>query len=459
MISLIPIWARNSEEFWNSVRQRNLWFIKLRYGAVCLLALLLVSLELFTNFSLTRTQLFAVTGITLCILFYNLLLHKIRKRVNPGNRFNNLHLSLIQMILDLTTLTLLIHYTGGIETPFFMFYIFHMIIGSMILPGIVIYSITLAVIISFSTITFFEYSDLIPHHAIPGLLSMPIYNNLTYLLILLVVFSMMMIISVTLANKIARQLYESERQLWDSLNKLKDAEAEKQKYIMGVVHEIKTPVVAVQSILDLILQQFLGPVSDNVSDKLSRARNRTEEAVKLLNNILHISKIRLLDRLSSEKIDIAAMLNDLICKYSSQAEVNKISLVLKSENEKVSCIEGDRGLLEMSFSNLISNAIKYNHPDGIVEISVTHEKNFVQVNVSDNGIGIPQADINKVFDEFYRASNTRIIKFEGSGLGLSLVQQIIKRHGGRITLKSPSEIGSTESPGTTVEIILPITTP
>jgi len=456
MMSLIPNWARSSEEFWNSVKERNLWFIKLRYGAVALLIFLLLTIELFLEFPLTEVQLIAISLITLCILCYNLFLHKIRKKVTPENKFNNLHLSLLQMVLDLTALTLLVHYTGGVETPFYMFYIFHMIIGSMILPGVVIYSLAVLIMLLFSLMIFLEYAAVIPHHAIYRLFDPPIYDNLSYLIVLLVVFSMMMIISVMLANKIARQLYERERQLWETLDKLEKAEAEKQRYIMGVVHEIKTPVAAVQSILDLVIEQFLGPISREISEKLKRARLRTDEAIRLINNVLHISKIKLLDQITTESVDLDKLLQEVICKYNMQADMKKVKISFISESVKVPYISGDKALLEMAFSNLIGNGVKYNSAGGIVEISITAGKQNVITRVCDNGIGIPAEDLNKVFNEFYRASNSRSFKFEGSGMGLSVVKQIIKRHGGDIRIESPSRLRESDRPGTCVTVNLPV---
>lgn len=456
MMSLIPEWARNSESFWNSVKERNLWFIKLRYGAVALLLFLIITLELLLKFPLTRVQVAATTIIAACILTYNIVIHRYRKAVKPENKFNNLHLSLLQMVLDLSALTLLIHYSGGVETPIFMFYIFHMIIGSMILPEAVIYSVALGVILVFNIITLTEYYGIIPHHPIIGLLSTPIYNDLNYLLVLQVVFSMMMVISVLLANKIASQLYQREHELWVTLNKLKEAEAEKQRYIIGVVHEIKTPVAAVQSILDIVLQRFLGPVSEDIAEKLRRARIRTDESIKLINNVLHISRIKLLDQITYDAINISELIQEVIEKHNIQAEIKSICIKMRTTADQIPCIPGDKALLEIAFSNLIGNAVKYNNPGGLVEISVVLLTDNVMIKICDNGIGIPAEDIKNVFNEFYRASNSRNFKFEGSGMGLTVVKQIITRHHGQISIESPSELQDSKKPGTCITVTLPV---
>ncbi len=456
MISLIPYWAQHREEFWNAIRRRNLWFIKLRYGAVILLLFLLVGIEFILKLPLTKIQLTAIIFIMLSILGYNLVIHWIRKFVKPTTKFNNLHLSLLMMILDLVSLTSLIHYSGGIENPLYMFYIFHMIIGSLILPGIVIYSIATAVIISFSALVFFEYNGIIYHHGITGLLSFPLYENLHFIFIVLIVFSLMMYVSVFLANKIARQLYEQEQKLWESLQKLNEAERVKQKYVIGIVHEIKSPIAAVESYIDLIIKNYVGPVSREVEEKLVRAKTRTDEAIKMINNVLHISKLKLLDEITDEEIPLMEIAESLVTEQKVIADSKNISLTLKKDCKDNSKLYGDPVLIGIALSNILNNAIKYVGNNGKVEITLRHENDNCVIEICDDGIGIPSGDQEKIFDEFYRASNIKHKGYEGTGLGLSLVKQIITKHSGRIKVISPSRLQSGDKPGTCFVISLPI---
>jgi signal transduction histidine kinase len=456
MISLIPSWAIHNEEFWNAIKKRNLWFIKLRYGAVVLLTFLLVGLEFILKLPLSGIQLYAIIIITILILFYNIIIQFARPLVKTEGRFNNLHLSLIQMILDLIALTLLIHYTGGIENPLYMFYIFHMIIGSLILPGVVIYSLAAGVVISFSSIVFLEYYGALEHHSIVGLFSSPIYNNENYILIVLTIFILMMLVSVVLANKIARQLYIIEQQLSESLDKLNEAEKVKQKYVMGVVHEIKTPIAAVQSIIELILDKYLGPISKEVEERLIRIKARSDEAIKLINNVLHISKLKLLDEIAKEEVNIIAVVKNLLLKQKSVAEAKKVQIIFNNNCQGDVKIFGDAVLLEMAISNILNNSLKYVNAEGMIEINTTCSNESCTIKISDNGIGIPEKDQQKIFDEFYRASNIQQKDYEGTGLGLSLVRQIIKNHNGEISVQSPSHLQSENHPGTTFVLKIPI---
>ena len=116
MFNLVPVWAKHYEEFWSSMRGRNLWFIKLRYAAVVMLLLFMFFSKYFLGISFTASQQKAIIIITISILIYNFLFHFLRKfRKYDADKFNPLHLSVLQMISDLIALMLLVYYTGSVE--------------------------------------------------------------------------------------------------------------------------------------------------------------------------------------------------------------------------------------------------------------------------------------------------------------------------------------------------------
>lgn len=456
MITLVPAWARYYNEFWEAVRIRNLWLIKLRYGAVLMLFAFLTSSEFLLGITFTEDQINSILVINLSILFYNFLLHWLRRYIKGQiGQFNPLHFSLVQMLLDLCALFLLVYYTGGIETPLFMLFVFHMIIGSMILPGTVIYSMAVLLILIFGALISSEYYNFIPHHSIGGLLEYPLYNNFNFIVSYFTVFSFVIIISVFLANRIANQLYIIEQKLVESIEKLKAAETEKQRYVMGVVHEIKTPLAAVHSYLDVILHGFLGEVDSNVSAKLCRARTRSAEAIKLTNDVLKVSKLRLLDEISQQVVNIPDIIGQILDGQKDNIESKKLLLKTKYDLKNNGKIVGDTMLLEIAFSNIISNAIKYGNENGIVEIILKDNETGMEIEVSDNGIGIPELEIKKIFNDFYRASNIKQKGYEGTGLGLSIIKQIIERHGGKVSILSPSKLGNAQNPGISLRVFLP----
>ena len=456
MITLVPTWAHHYDAFWDAIKRRNNWFIKLRYGAVLMLVAFLLSAELILHAAYTDLQVKVFIILVLAILVYNISFQKISKKLKciPG-KFNPLHLSLVQMLFDLYVLTLLVYYTGSIESPLFMLFVFHMIIGSLILPGKIIYSLAGLVIVVFFSLTFGEYFNILTHYNVKGFLQVPIYNNLHFLLAYDVVFAFVIIFSVVLANHIAVQLYKMEQELVESINKLNEAEIEKQKYVMGVVHEIKTPLSALHSYLDLILQKYLGPLGEKVEEKLLRVRARSDEALQLTDDVLKISKLRLLDEIGNEEID----LNELLLSIHQQQKIiiqsKNISFTLNDYRINKRKIKGDPLLLEIAFSNLINNAVKYVKENGIIEVKLNSDNGSIFISISDNGIGIPHKDLKNIFRDFYRASNIKQKSYEGTGLGLSFVKQIIERHSGEIKVESPSELGDENNPGTSFVVTIP----
>lgn len=448
MIKLIPDWAVHDEEFWLAIRRRNLWFIKLRYAVVAILVLFLLTYRFFLSIQLSETQTNILIFIAAFILFYNVLLHYIRRFLKHDSyAFNPLHLSIIQMVLDLSMLLILIYYSGGVESPLIFFLIFHMIVGSLILPGLIIYSFAFAVLIIFWLITVGEYFGILEHHHISGFITFHLHQDFNYVLSVNIVLALVIIITVVLANNIARQLYQKEQQLFSYIEKLNQAEKEKTKYILGVVHEIKTPVSALHSYLDLILQKFLGPLDEAVEEKLIRAKRRSDEALELINIVLRVSQMKLMNKLEEEEFDMFELLKTVTRKYGQLASSKSVKVKLIDEREVHCRLKGDQFLILIAFSNLLGNAIKYNFEGGKVDVRLFNRLKTCFVEFCDNGPGIPKEEQEKIFEDFFRASNIRKMVTEGAGLGLSFVKEIIEKHGGTISLQSPSRLQETGKPG------------
>ncbi len=456
MISLVPSWANRYADYWDSIKRRNLWLINLRYGAVVMLCGFLVSSAYILRLKFSGSQILALIIINILILLYNLVFHWSWRFVkNETGSFNPLHFSLLQMIFDLTALYLIVYYTGSIETPLFMLFVFHMIIGSLILPGIVIYTVATIIVFIFNLIIFMEYAGTIPHQFIGGLLLEPLYKNFNFILAYDVVFIFVIFISVFLTNHIASQLYRLEQQLLESFEKLKAAETEKQKYVIGIVHEIKTPLTAVHSYLDVVLNKIVGPIDEKIEERLSRAKIRSKEAIDMINDVVRVSRLRLLDEITYDEIELNEVIIPLIKKQSVNLRIKQIMLSLFDGRTKKKNIKGDKFLLEIAFSNLIGNAVKYVGSKGQIEVDMMDNEEDVEIEICDNGIGIPSDDIGKIFTDFFRASNIKDKSYEGTGLGLSIVKQIIERHGGSISVSSPSKLGCDERPGASFILKIP----
>ncbi|MCZ7604392.1 MAG: HAMP domain-containing histidine kinase [Melioribacteraceae bacterium] len=456
MIVLVPKWAHHYEEFWNAIRIRNLWFIKIRYIFVGALLLFVLAGEWLLNLKFSTRQILVFLLITLYIFSYNLIIQSVRKRIKcvPG-KFNPLHLSLLQIVLDLSILLVLIYYTGGIDSHFHIFAIFHTIIGSLILPGHVIFTVMSIYLLSYAGMCFLQYFDILHVHYLIGLFEKEYNHGLNYVLLTLIIYSTMILMSVYLANKISHQLYRREQQLKTSLEKIQQVEEKKQKYIIGVVHEIKSPISAIQSIADLILQEYIVPLPAQLKEKIERIKIRSADGLNLVNNVLFISRLRLLNLRPTESIDVMNILNGVIDKRCTDIRNKNINLKVNDLRNSKRLLSADKILFELAISNLLCNAFKYTPTDGKVLIELRDDENNLFFEISDTGIGIPKNEIQNIMHEFYRATNVKRTDTEGSGLGLALVKEVIELHKGEINFKSPSNIGDDTNPGTTVILKLP----
>ncbi len=454
MFSLIPAWSNNFEKFWESICQRNLLFIKLRYlASVALFSFAIFSEKIF-HIHLQGIQNSALLIISVSLFFYNIAIHLLRAKIKPtAECFNPLHLSLLQISVDLTLLLIIIYFTGGIESPFLPFFIFHMIIGSLILPGRIVYLSALAVVFSTTLIALAEYNGILQHYCIYGLLNGELYNRFSFVAITLPVFIFTLLFSVYLANNIARQLYVQEGQLVQALKELKTLNDKKQKYIMGVMHEIKSPVTASQSIVELILEGYLGKIPENIKEKLKRISFRNNEAIEMINDVLRISRLHLLGENEFEEVDPSTLLEEAKEKFQETAERKELTISIKLPKGKIQKLKCDKKVLQLALSNIFSNAVKYTPAKGKIEATVNFLKDFVEIKVCDNGKGIPPEEQEKVFIPFYRLR--REGEKEGVGFGLALVKEIVNQHKGDILIESPSYLGSEENPGTCFLIRLP----
>jgi len=459
MLGLIPSYTYDFEQLWSLLINRNKWLIKLRYLVSITLALFTILSAYIFKLEFSREQFNALIFLSGLILLYNIIFgYLINTKLvkNDTERFNPMHISLLQILTDQVALAVVVYYTGGIESPFYVFFIFQMIIGSLILSGFVIYTIAGVTVVCFFLASLLEYFAVVRHHKFGVLLKLPIYNELDYVLLFSTSFGITMVVTVFLANSIARSQYRRGQELNAAFEKLKQAETIKQKYTMGIVHEIKSPLSSVQSYHDIILEGYTGPISPQAKEKLIRARARTEEAIHIINDVLSISKLKLQTEIKKDDVDLNELLHKIISKKKVQADYMRIGINFYDMSTNKDLLKGDAVLLELAFSNLLGNSIKYTNPGGVVEIVVEDGKSDkeIEVEVCDNGIGIPEKDREKIFREFFRASNVKHKSYEGTGLGLSVVKQIIEQHGGKISFQSPSRLANEDGSGTCFRVSL-----
>lgn len=228
--------------------------------------------------------------------------------------------------------------------------------------------------------------------------------------------------------------------LLDDLTTLKRLEQEKATFIRIMVHELKSPVSAAKTMVNLFdLYPLEDPKIAHIPGKIS---TRLDLLLELIKDLLELAKVKSGDPLGDITVlDIVGETKKGCEPYISQAKEKGLSLHVEYPDEPLHVRFDSQGYA-LILSNLISNAVKYT-AEGSVRVSLNRQDSWAVLEVADSGIGIPEADIPQLFKEFFRASNAKRQKIQGSGVGLAGVKHIVERFGGEIELQSQENKGST----------------
>jgi signal transduction histidine kinase len=218
-----------------------------------------------------------------------------------------------------------------------------------------------------------------------------------------------------------------------------------ENFITMVSHQLRSPLVAIQQYFEVILAGMVGRVEETQKDMIVRAQERLGSLLHLINDWLDMARIsrgQIVDKF--QPFALEKLLNKQSEFMKPLADEYKVRLEFRPP-EKPALVLGDEQSLEQVFSNLISNAIKYNQPNGSVIISVREEGEVIVADVTDTGIGIAREQLPLVFDQFYRVSRREDQKIKGTGLGLAIAKKIVEAHNGSIQVASELGRGSTFS--------------
>jgi two-component system sensor histidine kinase/response regulator len=210
-----------------------------------------------------------------------------------------------------------------------------------------------------------------------------------------------------------------------------------------VSHELRAPLAATVQYLEIILGGMAGEISAESTEMIQRCDVRLREMLELLGRWLSLATFdpaKMADRFLD--IDLSHIAGESIEVLKPLAEEKGINLILEVP-EDLPSIKGVRVTLGEIFNNLVGNAIKYNRPGGRVKVSLGARDEEVWAEISDNGVGIEEKHLPRIFDEFYRVDGRRNAPIKGSGLGLSIVRKMVDVNGGLIDVESRPGQGTT----------------
>lgn len=255
--------------------------------------------------------------------------------------------------------------------------------------------------------------------------------------------------TLDLENPLEQEMYPELQPLLERIeqsNKEKEAVAAmRREFSANVSHELKTPLTSISGYAEIMKDGLVRPEDmQHFSEKIY------QEASRLITLVEDIIKLSRLDEgrveLEKEEVDLYELSREIISRLAPQAAKNRVRLELTGESVKYT---GIRQILDEMIYNITENAIKYNNPGGKVSVWAGNTLQGKKVVVTDNGIGIPEAQIDRIFERFYRVDKSHSKERGGTGLGLSIVKHGVMLHHGEVHVES--KLGE----GTRIELVFP----
>jgi K+-sensing histidine kinase KdpD len=562
---------------------RVAWQIQLRWFAAIgvLVAIWVASSVLNIQLSLWPLYTVGLSILSYNALFWLYLKRLEREAISEAAVFDRF--AKVQTSLDWLVMILLVHFSGGVESPLIFYFIFHLIIASILLSPQACYLFATLAALAMGVLAILEYGGLIPHISL-GFIPAPLHKNGLYITSILFFFTTCLYISVYLATSVTtnlrkkdeellrlqqrlssayqrmQTLYEVTKTVSSTLNleevlnliaqsaaeamqvkactirlldessqivdtvaayglseqfltkgpidvqkslhtyqtlsgqptiisdtskdnrlqypaearaeginsmlcvpllirgkaegvicvysiepayqALEMADRAKSDFVQMVTHELRSPLSAVQSMLRVLEEGYVGPITSRQQDLIQRSKRRVSFLLALVNDLLDLA-VGKVEQLKGEKKEV--ILNEMIAKVTelmqTSAEEKGLELEVEIAQEPLALVGIEDGL-ERVFMNLVSNAVKYTPAGGSVAVRAWSENDQIKVEVSDTGIGIPEEALPRIFNEFYRAKNAKAVEMEGTGLGLAIAKDVVEQHGGQISVESVVGEGS-----------------
>ena len=274
------------------------------------------------------------------------------------------------------------------------------------------------------------------------------YKNILIASLLLLIGLLGMIL-VLLWYIVYKKRYE--KAILNAMHNAEEASNIKTHFISNISHELKTPINVIMSAIQLINYNTKeSPSYSKNKNTLAIIDDNCKRLLRLINNLIDVQKHELDDtKLNLSAVNVVNLIEMLVASVVPYAESKNLNLIFDTNKEDV-ILKVDSDKLERIILNLLSNAIKFSKPNGEIRVTLNFE-DCLYISVSDNGIGIAQENLNKIFDKFTQLDTSFSRKNEGSGIGLSIVKSFVLLHNGKISVKS--ELNK----GTSFLIELPLT--
>lgn len=230
---------------------------------------------------------------------------------------------------------------------------------------------------------------------------------------------------------------------------LEEMDREKSRFVRTATHELRSPINVTESLLTALGSGYVGQLAPEHVDVVNRALKRVQALKSLVNDLLDLAAGKALAKPTERRrVPLGALVAEVCEPFQVRAAAKGIALKVEPPAGPLEVL-ADPADLDRIVTNLVANAVKYTVAGGVT-VSMTVEEGYARLAVADTGIGIPAESIPQLFQEFYRAKNAKALHETGTGLGLTIVRDLVDRYGGRVTVESK------EGEGTTFTVVLPL---
>lgn len=368
--------------------------------------------------------------IRLVVLAAHMVLFYLCTRITLNRNYVNIAIALA--IFDVVGISVMIYFLGGFATIY--------------VQGlyIIIMGLAVAVPLSFKN-NIFLYAMIWMSYAVSSFLSMPsggwqdVFNNLFFLTAIIIIAAFGSFVMDSIRRRELRtriRLEEMTERLRESNDKLQSLDELKTRFFANINHELRTPLTLILAPLKSVLDGKLGKITSHLQDTLDTMQRNGYKLLKLINNLLDLTKFESGKmRLKVELANMSDFIDDLLKSVKSFADQKNIRMYYQHPPHDVELMV-DPDQFEKVVLNLLSNALKFTPENGKITLYLEDKERTVSITVEDTGIGIPQDMMSTIFDRFSQVDNSASRLHRGTGIGLSLVREIVILHGGTIRVES-----------------------
>ena len=421
--------------------ERLAWFTQVRwiFGLFCLLVLLVSWFGFGVRFYIDGQPMTMAPAVHVILVLF--LYNAVFTFLNPVLRDRRIitHrlivlIALGQIVCDLAAITVLVHYTGGIENPFIILILIPLAIVSELLPQRLAYATAAAAAVLLNGLAWGQQQGWISHlHAAqsaPALgQTVCLHADWRYVLTITASLTVTMFAMVFVATTIAARLRARDEQLQQAYDTLHSTDEAKSFFMRRAEHEMRAPLAAIHGLLDTMLRST-DELSGKQGEILSRAKRRTAALMELIRDLRRYSRFRMPDRIfETEQFSLDEAVSNTVELFTPQATQQGLTINASIERARM---EGNEEMLRELVTNLVSNAIQYTPSGGRVDVTLHVDGIAADLVVADTGIGMTPETRERLFEEFYRAPEAKEVFRDGTGLGMAIVNRIVQIHHGQI---------------------------